>query len=683
MGVNGLLPRILPSAGREGYDLRALADGIASPAPSPPPPEEGGGGGGEEAAEREEGGGERREGEGDGDDGGRDDDDEPPAKRRKRPPRRRWTRRRARIAVDVNGWVARAAHGHGAGLVDRRHFSYLGRAELRDERVRREERAAAEGDGGGGEGDIQGGRGDDERSRIRRRQQKAEYVSKCVSFVLRRIEFLRDECGARVLPVLDGNTPPCKRDVVRERSASRRRAAERRDREASSQSPAAPGRSRAEGADDDDDGAAGEGDEAARTEAEVRRRASAARSAGSTAAAGDDDGGDRSMRRELLDGLLSELRRRRWPFLVAPYEADGQLGYLASTGAVDLVVTEDSDLIASGAPALVYRLGGWNGSNSANRPGGATTTPSGPRDDHPRLLRGTLLRRRDLGASRGIDLRDFSDGMLAATFVAAGCDYCDSLRGIGIVTARNVVKRAFHGVEADEEETAAASRGSGRGGDGGAVPVLRKIFDELYRSCHRDDRARFLPLDDPAAEGARDAYERSFLAALAVFRHPLVYDPLAGEHVVANDVCDDRDEGVPLDEAFEWDERMLMEYGPYRDLVTKRERLNEVIGTPSPPNVAKGIAEGLIDPRQLSAEDYAFNSNESTTEHETNKETAGGEVGESGDLTQGTAGGGMQLSSQDLSGAGTQQTKSSSGTSGMVSSLSPDLLASPSPQKET
>jgi hypothetical protein len=60
-----------------------------------------------------------------------------------------------------------------------------------------------------------------------------------------------------------------------------------------------------------------------------------------------------------------------------------------------------------------------------------------------------MLCRRDLGSSHGINLRDFSDGMLATMFVAAGCDYCELLMGIGIVTARNVMKGAFHGCEAE------------------------------------------------------------------------------------------------------------------------------------------------------------------------------------------------------------------------------------------
>lgn len=40
----------------------------------------------------------------------------------------------------------------------------------------------------------------------------------------------------------------------------------------------------------------------------------------------------------------------------APYEADAQLGYLASQKIVDAIITEDSDLILYDAPVIVYKL---------------------------------------------------------------------------------------------------------------------------------------------------------------------------------------------------------------------------------------------------------------------------------------------------------------------------------------
>ncbi|KAK1734642.1 exonuclease 1 [Skeletonema marinoi] len=402
MGINGLLPRILPSAGRENYDLRALKDGIIS------------------LTHHEH-------------------QQQPPSKRRRRTQHdttttssKGWTRRKVRIAVDVNGWISRAAHGYGGTLMDERHLSYHGRAQLL---LQQQEQQQLLLEGSGEEKTNDGETNDDvainnnniiQQQQQQEQQQRLEYIQKIVSFTLKRIESMREECSALVLPVLDGNTPPCKLEVVRERSARRKRAVEERDQ-------LLMNNNNEEGQDNNAESAE---NEAARTEADVLSKISNSKRGGM--------GKDYSMRRELLAELLNEFRKRKWPFLVAPYEADGQLAYLANSGAVDVVVTEDSDLIGLGVPTLIYKLGGWNGSNTANRGGSSSSSSS---SSHL----GTMLHRRDLGSAHDINLLDFSDAMLATMFVAAGCDYCPNLKGIGVVKARNIVKKAFHGGEADSE----------------------------------------------------------------------------------------------------------------------------------------------------------------------------------------------------------------------------------------
>ncbi|KAL3772367.1 hypothetical protein ACHAWU_005544 [Discostella pseudostelligera] len=713
MGINGLLPRILPSAGRENYDLRALSDGlitinnssaVSSSSSSSSWRRRGAGAGvavgdGETDENNADDNGDQLDNDG--------DDGKPAAKKRRKSSTtnpnptanqrstRTWSRRKVRIAVDINGWIARASHGYGGFLMDERHLSYHGRNELKNERRLAREKEKEQlhqlqrenaADDGRGDGDGVGRAtnvgshyntnadddGDDdpnENEQFQTQQQRLEYITKCTSFVLQRLEFLRNDCSALVLPVLDGMTPPVKRNMVRARSDRRIQAMEVRDELVESQSPMRPttaasvaaastsaarvnaNRNAAMEHDDEVEGDAEEITEAARTEAEVLRRISASKRAGT--------GKDYSLRREILSSLLTEFRKRSWPVLVAPYEADGQLGYLANCHAVDLVVTEDSDLIALGVPRLVYRLGGWNGKNDANR--SSSSWQSGGNA----LLRGTLLERSDLGSSQGLDLRDFSNAMLATMFVAAGCDYCDSLKGIGIVTSRNIVKKAFHGGEADGKYRRESN-----------LPVLRILLNELFRSCSKDVRAQLLPLDDPEKEGLRLAYERSFLAALAMYRHPLVYDPILGEHVIANDVSVDANgnsRAATASSLFLMDERILMEYEPYKELVTVKENLYQVVGTPMHPRIARGIAEGLIDPRQLPTQEPGDEAIDTSETELPNAETttAMGEdnasslqVVDEGDLmTQGSSGGGVrfELATQETIGAGTQQ--SSSGTS--------------------
>jgi len=39
-------------------------------------------------------------------------------------------------------------------------------------------------------------------------------------------------------------------------------------------------------------------------------------------------------------------------YIIAPYEADAQLAYLAKKKIIDIVITEDSDLILFGCPKV-------------------------------------------------------------------------------------------------------------------------------------------------------------------------------------------------------------------------------------------------------------------------------------------------------------------------------------------
>ncbi|KAK9927204.1 hypothetical protein M0R45_024400 [Rubus argutus] len=59
-------------------------------------------------------------------------------------------------------------------------------------------------------------------------------------------------------------------------------------------------------------------------------------------------------RDRLLEWLTSKDMKIK--YIVAPYEADAQLTYLAVKGIIDAVITEDSDLIPFGCPNIIYRL---------------------------------------------------------------------------------------------------------------------------------------------------------------------------------------------------------------------------------------------------------------------------------------------------------------------------------------
>ena len=59
---------------------------------------------------------------------------------------------------------------------------------------------------------------------------------------------------------------------------------------------------------------------------------------------------------EVLHPLLLTLKKHNIDFIVAPYEADAQLAFLAYNHIVDFVITEDSDLLVYKCPRTIYKL---------------------------------------------------------------------------------------------------------------------------------------------------------------------------------------------------------------------------------------------------------------------------------------------------------------------------------------
>lgn len=55
---------------------------------------------------------------------------------------------------------------------------------------------------------------------------------------------------------------------------------------------------------------------------------------------------------QLLLCCFQALKAENVDFIVAPYEADAQMAFLAQTNRVDIVLTEDSDLLAYGCPTV-------------------------------------------------------------------------------------------------------------------------------------------------------------------------------------------------------------------------------------------------------------------------------------------------------------------------------------------
>ncbi|KAF5828650.1 hypothetical protein DUNSADRAFT_17288 [Dunaliella salina] len=62
-----------------------------------------------------------------------------------------------------------------------------------------------------------------------------------------------------------------------------------------------------------------------------------------------------------LGGQALKAEPEPFRFIVAPYEADAQCAYLALTGRVDAVITDDSDLLCYGCPRVLFKTDFWAG----------------------------------------------------------------------------------------------------------------------------------------------------------------------------------------------------------------------------------------------------------------------------------------------------------------------------------
>jgi hypothetical protein len=101
--------------------------------------------------------------------------------------------------------------------------------------------------------------------------------------------------------------------------------------------------------------------------------------------------------------------------IVAPYEADAQLAFLARSGQVEAVLTEDSDLLAFGAPRVLFKM------------------------DKYGACREILLA--DLARCPEPSFAHWSEDMFRWMCILAGCDYAPAIGGLGVRRAHKLLHR--------------------------------------------------------------------------------------------------------------------------------------------------------------------------------------------------------------------------------------------------
>ncbi|KAH8263269.1 hypothetical protein KR044_006686 [Drosophila immigrans] len=166
---------------------------------------------------------------------------------------------------------------------------------------------------------------------------------------------------------------------------------------------------------------------------------------------------------EMALRLIQACRERHVDCIVAPYEADAQMAWLNKAGIAQYIVTEDSDLTLFGAQRIIFKL-----------------DLSGA---------GLLVEADKIHLAMGCHENRYQFDKFRRMCIMSGCDYLDSLPGIGLAKACKFMLKT----EQDDMRIA-----------------LKKIPQYL--------NMRQLEVDDE--------YVENFMKAEATFKHMYIYNPL-------------------------------------------------------------------------------------------------------------------------------------------------------------
>ncbi|GMH53968.1 hypothetical protein TrLO_g14792 [Triparma laevis f. longispina] len=269
---------------------------------------------------------------------------------------------------------------------------------------------------------------------------------------------------------------------------------------------------------------------------EAKKRYQAMRKAGATS----------TEFQKIYANLISAFRSQNIPFMVSPYESDAQLAFLATTKVknmstekleplVDLVISSDSDCVPHGIPQVLAKV------DAANF--------------------GELYLKSDMcNIPEDFSLSHFTDGMIVCFCILTGCDYLSNLPMVGIVTARQMVQKAFYEYHNSLEPKESLT------------PPLKK----LYEALHKTTTYRRLSLFE------QELYWSRFLRSLVMFRHPVVFSQVTGEQEIMDRDDDD-----------------LLAYEAYEKMVTDDDVIQGVCGEIVEPVIARGISMGWIGAKKF------------------------------------------------------------------------------------
>ncbi|XP_056175529.1 exonuclease 1 isoform X2 [Syzygium oleosum] len=195
--------------------------------------------------------------------------------------------------------------------------------------------------------------------------------------------------------------------------------------------------------------------------------------------------------------LIQVLKQESISYVVAPYEADAQMTFLAVSKQVGAVITEDSDLIPFGCPRIIFKM--------------------------DKFGEGVEFQYSKLHQNRELSFVGFTKQMVLEMCILSGCDYLQSLPGMGLKTAHAHIKKF-------------------------------KTYDKVIKHL------KYTGVSVPPS------YEELFQKAILTFQHQRVYDPINEAIVYLYDISNVADDEL------------------------------EFLGPSIPQDVARGIAEGDLDP---------------------------------------------------------------------------------------
>lgn len=113
--------------------------------------------------------------------------------------------------------------------------------------------------------------------------------------------------------------------------------------------------------------------------------------------------------------FIEQLRREKFEYIVAPYEADAQLAFLEEQGVIEAILTEDSDLLAFGCHRLLTKMDQYGECIEINR---------------------------DLfNQVTEINLSHWGAEEFLWMAILSGCDYLPSVHGMGLKKAYALIRK--------------------------------------------------------------------------------------------------------------------------------------------------------------------------------------------------------------------------------------------------